>query len=376
VIRAVGALEGFEAQAFAFPTGLFVSIFAKGMDRPLIRMVRVKEWGVALDRLTHVDEIFNDVANDRLTIRTAIEKLRALKAKPPAYPRMLQFMATALVSSAAAVFFRGGAKEIAVAAAIGALVGFMGWALSKNPSARFLVELGGGFIAALAAWTVTRVRPDISREVLVLSGVITLVPGMTLTTGLAELAHKNLVTGSARLMEAFAAFLLIIFGIALALGIEKVLGDRVPFADVPRSGLGAIGHVCAVLAASIAFAILFSVPRRYWWSAVVSATVGWVATGLGTRYLPGHVAAFVAALAVCLYANLAARLTDRPAQLFQLPGMTLLVPGSFGFLSLEAFLRGELAGGASKAFDMMLIAGGIVAGVLMANVLLPAKKLL
>jgi uncharacterized membrane protein YjjB (DUF3815 family) len=150
----------------------------------------------------------------------------------------------------------------------------------------------------------------------------------------------------------------------------------VPFGDVPRRGLGPLGQISAVLAASLAFAVLFSVPRRYWWSAVISATVGWVTTGFGTRYLPGQVAAFGAALAISLYANLAARLTQRPAQLFQLPGMTLLVPGSFGFLSLEAFLRGELAGGAAKGFEMLLIAGGLVAGVLMANVLLPAKKLL
>jgi uncharacterized membrane protein YjjP (DUF1212 family) len=376
VIRMVGLVEGFEAQAFAFPTGLFVSIVAKGMERPVLRMMRVKEWGVALDRLADIDEIFNEVAQDRLTIRAAIDRLRALKQEEPLYPRALQFMATALVSAAAAVFFRGGTKEIAVASAIGACVGVMSWALSKTPSSRSLVELGGSFLAALAAWTITRARPDISREVLVLSGVITLVPGMTLTTGLAELARKNLVTGSARLMEAFAGFLLIIFGIALALGIEKLLGDRVPFGDVPRHGLGALGQISAVLAASVALAVLFSVPRRYWWSSVLSAGIGWVTTGLGTRYLPGQLAAFGAALAISLYANLAARITQRPAQLFQLPGMTLLVPGSFGFLSLEAFLRGELAGGAAKGFEMLLIAGGIVAGVLMANVLLPAKKLL
>ena len=122
--------------------------------------------------------------------------------------------------------------------------------------------------------------------------------------------------------------------------------------------------------------MLFSVPRHFVWAAVVSASLGWVTTGLGTRYLPGHVAAFGAALAICLFSNLSARLTQRPAQLFQLPGMTLLVPGSFGFLSLEDFLRGHFADGALRAFNMMLIAGALVAGVLLANVLLPPKKLL
>ena len=56
--------------------------------------------------------------------------------------------------------------------------------------------------------------------------------------------------------------------------------------------------------------------------------------------------------------------------------MMLLVPGSFGFLSLEDFLRGDFLNGAAKGFSMLLITGALVTGILLANVLLPAKKLL
>ena len=117
-------------------------------------------------------------------------------------------------------------------------------------------------------------------------------------------------------------------------------------------------------------------PRRYLGAALASGAIGYIATALGTRHLPGHVSAFAAALAVCLFANGLARATDRPAQLFQLPGMMLLVPGSFGFLSLEDFLRGDFLNGAMKGFSMLLIAGALVTGILLANVLLPPRKLL
>ena len=375
VIRAVAKSDGFDAEAFVIPTGLFVELRGRGMTVPINRMTRVKEWGVDLDRLTRVDEIFNDVADDKITIQEGRARLRSLKLEPPRYGLFLQYVATALASASAAVFFRGRVPEIAMAAGVGVVVALLGRLLAKNPSGRFLQELLGGFTAATAAWVATRFHPTLSREVLILSGIITLIPGMTLTTGMAELARKNLVSGSARLMEAFAAFLLIIFGIALALGIEKVSAGKLADSHV-RAGVDFPLQVLAVFGAAVAFAILFNVPRRYMWSAVASAGIGWITTGFGTRYLPGQVAAFGAALAICLFSNLAARITQRPAQMFQLPGMTLLVPGSFGFLSLEAFLRGEIAGGATKAFEMMLIAGGLVAGILVANVLLPAKKLL
>jgi uncharacterized membrane protein YjjB (DUF3815 family) len=112
------------------------------------------------------------------------------------------------------------------------------------------------------------------------------------------------------------------------------------------------------------------------WAALVSGATGYVATALCTRTLPSHVAAFIAALCVCTLANGLARKTNRPSQLFQLPGMTLLVPGSFGFLSLGDFLQGDVMGGAAKGFQMVLIAGALVMGVLVSNLVLPARKLL
>ncbi len=394
LIAVVAELEGLKAQAFAMPTGLFVTVTETDLtplpldaksDRaslpplppiaPIVRMVRVKEWGTNLDRLVGVDQIFNEVAEKKLTIRQARRRLRALERTPPPYPPALRWIAAAVVAASAAVFFRGGVFEVSVAAFTGLLVFGLSLLMAKNPSGRFLVDFAGGMLAAGVAWGASRIRPDFSREVVVLSGIIALVPGMTLTTGLAELAQRNLVSGGARLMEAFVAFLSILFGIALVIGVQHMVGIEVSFAPA-RHGLGLPFQAAALVGAALAFAVLFAVPRRYVWAAVASGAIGYIATALGTRHLPGHIAAFAAALAISLFSNLFARATDRPAQLFQLPGMMLLVPGSFGFLSLEGFLRGDYLDGAAKGFSMILIAGALVTGVLVANVVLPARKVL
>ena len=375
VIRRVGEIEGLEAQAFAIPTGLFVSVKSSDGKEPAIRMTRVRDWGTDLDRLVLIDAIFNDVADDRLSIRDARAKLIGVQQRKPLYPNGAFIVATAVLSGAAAIFFRGGIAEMAMSAGIGGVVGIIAWASGKREGARFLVEFLGALVAALLVWGCTVLRPDLSREVLIPSAVISLFPGMTLTTGLAELARKNLVAGAARLMEAFVAFLLILFGIAAAISAENLVGAKLAPAAA-REALAWPVQIWAMAAASLAFAVLFTMPKRFAWAAIVSASIGWIATAFGTRHLPPHVAAFGASLSVCLFANAAARVTQRPAQLFQLPGMMLLVPGSVGFLSLEDFLRGDFASGQAKGFTMLLIAGGIVTGVLLANVVLPAKKLL
>jgi uncharacterized membrane protein YjjP (DUF1212 family) len=375
VIRVVAEIEGYTAEAFAIPTGLFVSITLPRQATSVFRMIRVKEWGTNLDRLVLVDTIFNDVASDRITIKEARQRLLDLDKRPPPYPRALTWAAMFAVSAAAAVFFRGGALEVGVAGATGILVALIATFIGRNPKGRFLVDFAGGLVAALVPWGLARLGAELWQEVVVLSGVIALVPGMTLTTGLAELAQKNLVSGAARLMEAFVGFLSILFGIALAIGVEHIVGTEAT-SPPARQALPLPFQALALVAASVGIAIIFAVPRRYLGAALASGAIGYIATALGTRYLPGHVSAFAAALAVCLFANALARATDRPSQLYQLPGMMLLVPGSFGFLSLEDFLRGDFLNGAAKGFSMLLIAGALVTGVLLANAVLPAKKLL
>src|SRR6185436_19384621 len=105
VIRVVAEIEGYSAQAFAIPTGLFLSLAVPGESGPVVRMIRVKEWGTNLDRLVLVDRIFNDVVDDRITIAEARKQLVGLDKRPPPYPPALQWVAAAALSVAAAVFF-------------------------------------------------------------------------------------------------------------------------------------------------------------------------------------------------------------------------------------------------------------------------------
>ncbi|MBS2017872.1 MAG: threonine/serine exporter family protein [Deltaproteobacteria bacterium] len=378
VMRLVADVEGFHAEPFALPTGLFLRVVPKDAEGPfpeVHRMARLSERGVDLDRLTLVDEIFNDVVARRSTIEQARARIRKISKKPPTWSPALVWAASTALSGAAAVFFRGTLVDVLVAAIVGGVIAGSR-ALLAHPAQRLLSDFLGGMFAAMCAWLATRVWPTSSPEVVVLAGAIAMFPGMTFTTGLAEVAQKNLVSGGARLMDAAVTLLLILFGVALVAGLQKMMHVDLPTPDPKREGLGLPYQAAALLVSSGAFGIVFQIPRRYLWAALVSGSVGYVVTALAVRSLPEHVAAFCAALAVCTVANLLARITDRPAQLFQLPGMVLLVPGSFGFVSLGKFLANEAEAGTQMAFTMALVGAALVIGVLVANVVMPARKLL
>jgi len=382
VIRAVAEAEGYRAEPFALPTGLFLRVTPKerghGSVPEVHRMTRLSDWGVNLERLTLIDEIFNDVVDRRASIEQGRARIREVETRPPVWSPALVWAATTVASGAAAVFFRGSLVDVFVASVVGAAVGGSRVVLGRDPARRLLSEFLGGLFAAACAWLATRVWPTASPEVIVLAGAISLFPGMTFTTGLAEVAQKNLVSGGARLMESGVTLLLILFGVALVAGFQRMTGTVPPLGSVEHSALGLHYQAIALVVSSVAFGVLFQVPRRYMWTALVSGSTGYVVTAFAVRRIPEapHVAAFCAALAVCMLSNALARAMNKPAQLFQLPGMILLVPGSFGFVSLDQLLAKRAEAGIQQAFAMALVGAALVIGVLVANVVLPARKLL
>lgn len=388
VLRLVADVEGHRADPFALPTGLFMRVTSKDGTGPQVhRMTRVSESAVDLFRLTLIDEIVTAVVERKATIDEARARIKQVIRRPPPWSRITVFCASVIVSGAAAIFFQGGLIDVLVASIVGAVIAGSRAALaggsagSARRNARMLLgDFLGGLFATACAGLALMVWPEARPMVIVPAGAIALFPGMTFTTGVAEVAQKQVVSGAARLVESGVTLLLIFFGVALMDGLAEVMRIHVPSwisPSTPPVGLSFPFQAGALALSSFAFAAMFQVPWRWLWATVTSSATGWIVATLLVRYhFPGHVAAFCAALAVCVLANGLARITNRPAQLFQLPGMMLLVPGSFGFLSLGDYFEGKVLDGTARVFTMMLVGAALVIGVLVANVVVPSRKLL
>lgn len=374
-VRTIAALEGYRAEAFALPTGLFVNVRGAGPHTmPVHRMARITEWGLDLDRLVRVDDVFNAVARGDRDLAAAEQDLVAHRASPRPWPRAARWLAIGAVGGAAAVFFRGSLVDAGVSAVLALALHGAIFAVKKNPAARFLQDFVHAFLAAVLAYVASRLVSGASRDAIVLATIVSRVPGMTLTTGLAELAQKNLVSGGARLMEALVTLLSLVLGVAFAVALGRG-AFAVTFEVQAHAGLGVGYQLGALLVASFGFGVLFSVPRAWLWTAFVSGAVGYGVSATALRAVPVHAAAFLASFGVCAFANGMAKMTDKPAQLFQIPGMMLLVPGTFGFLAVSALARGEIEG-AARAVEVLLVAGGLVIGVIGANAVVPPRKIL
>ncbi len=370
----VAAHEGHEVDVFAVPTGLFVGVRTPEGQASLTTMVRVTAWSDDLQRLAALDRVVNDVVDGTLDVPEARVRIREVLAAPPPWSWRARLAASVAASAGGAVIFGGGPVEVLLAGLGGGLLRAVMFTLSQEPGVRVLENFLGGLLAALVAWFSVLMWPGHGRDVLVLSIIIVLLPGLTLTTGLSELTYRNLVAGTARLMHAAITLLSLVFGIAVVVGVERALGVETT-AALPRVPLPWFAQGLAVVVAAVGFGVLLGLPRNQLQVAVASGALVWAATVL-TRPLPGPHAAFVAALVLGIGANLFARRSSRPTQVFLMPGMLLLVPGALSFRSLDSLLGGEAMAGLSGLADVLLIAGALVMGLLVANVAVPGRKVL
>ena len=373
VLGVVAAALGVRAAFFSTPTSVFASFHTDDGER--VHLLRVEPGDTNLGKLVEFDQVMEDVEAQRLDLPAATALLDEIAAAPPRWPLAVSVLAHGLACASAAVFFGGGARELALAAAFGAVLALLGRRIAASSIGPGLFEPLAAFLAAAAALVAARLAPPLDDRIATLSGLIVLVPGLTLTVGLTELATRHLASGTARLAGAATTLLALILGVALAWR----LGDRFlppPAALAPAAPLPGWSEWAALALAPLAFAVILEARARELPVVLATGVAGYLAFRAGLESLGGDVAPFLGALVVGLASNLYARAADRPALVPSTPGILLLVPGSLGYRSLTSFLEAQALTGVEGAFRTGLVGVSLVGGLLAANVLLPPRRVL
>ena len=363
---------GLEGQFFSTPTALFASFTVAGERSTSLS--RVDPGEANLEKLAAIDAILGGVIRGGITAAEASARIDELVAAPPRYPVPLTTAAFALASGSSAHFFGGGWTEIAGASVIGLLVGLLAlWAQRSRANARLLEPLAAVTASFLA--TVVLAIPGVppaSPFLVTLAGLIVLLPGLSLTVAMSELATRHLVSGGSRLAGAALVFVTLGFGVALGgkLG-EAVTGAAMAVTPTP---LAPWTQLPALLVAAWSFTVLFRArPRDFGWIFVAGA-IALLGARVGAHWLGPELGALVGAVLLGTGSNLYARRLDRPSATTQLPGLMLLVPGSLGFRGMAALLERDTLTGLQTAFSMTVVAIALVTGLLIANVVLPPRR--
>jgi uncharacterized membrane protein YjjP (DUF1212 family) len=359
---------GLEGALYATPTGFLASLRKEGHHGKTY-LQRIEAGMSDLDKLTMVEELVDLVVEGRLDVQQARTHLAGILVSPSRYGAWRVVGAFGLASLGMARVLGGGWREMLLGTLVGLVVGSLILGIQRRRSIGRLAPLAGGLVSAFVSALLATLVPDSSQTVLALTGIIVLLPGLSLLVSMQELGTGHLVSGTARMAGTVLVFLLVGFGVGL--GQRLAGGLAVPTEPMPLPAWTLLPSLGAVV---LSFMVIFqSRMANFGWTLVASA-LGWGVALAGTRVLGPEAGAGLGALALGAACNLYGRRARRPAMLLQLPALMLLLPGSIGFRSLTLLLHQQTLAGLEAGFHALFVSVALMLGLLIANATVPRRS--
>lgn len=365
---------GLACDVLSTPTSIVVSFGAQKGDgiAELTQVVRIAPGDVNLARLCRADEIADQVAAGSLDVRQGMAQLRRLGSPLSRTSLWLTVLGYGLAAASVAVLFHTSWQDAAVAGVIGLLIGSIVIAGYGRPRLSVAGDAISALVATFVATMVSAWLVPLSLKLVVLSALIVLVPGMSLTNAVRELTSQHLASGVARFAGAAATILKLTFGTIAAAQICAV-AHIVPAAH-SLPALPSWWQWPALAVAAVAFAMLFQAAWRDYALVMGAVFVGYLVTYWGGSAFGTPFGVFIGGLVLGAGSNLYARLKGRPGALVREPGMLLLVPGSVGFRSVSALLNNQIASGTHIAVLLTTMLISLVAGFLFGDLLIAPRR--
>lgn len=378
-VVAVAGRLGLDCEVWSNPTGIILTFAdpVRGQQFGFTRVIRLQPGEQNLGRLAATDEIADQVIDGELAPLEGRAALLALDRAPSKRGNGLTVLSFGLSAAAVAGLIGGGLPTIALSGVIGLVIGALTLRSEGRVQLTEALEAIAAIVATLLAAAVATFLVPVSVKTVILAALIVLMPGLTLTNAVAELASQQLVSGTARFAGAVMVLLKLTFGTVVGMQIVQILGWQPQ--EAPQVSPGLFAELAALLVAAYAFAVLFKASRRDYPLVMLAVVLGYALTRLGGEGLglthggfPGG--AFFASIGIAAVSNAYGRWANRPAALIRVPGIILLVPGSVGFRSLNFVMERDVFLGLDTAFALVSALIAIVAGLLFGNLLVPTRR--
>jgi len=380
-VRVLSRRLGVHTEIWCNPTGIILSFSnpAKLDGAEITRVLRLSPGDINLRAMAMVDDIAEQVMAGRIDVATGLQALKVLD-EPPSRGRLLAtVLSFGLASGSVAALLRTSVADVLAATLIGLLIGGIAVAATARPRLAEAQEAIAALLATLLASAIAVFLVPLSLQTVTIAALIVLMPGLMLTTAVAELSSGNWASGTARFAGASVVLLKLTFGTVAATQLVHALGWQPT--TMAMQALPVWAEWAGLLVGSAAFAVLFGAARRDFLVVMAGAWIGYGLTKLGGEVLnlsSEHFAGgvFFAGLGVAALANAFGRIFKRPGALLRVSGIILLVPGSVGFRSLNFVMERDVVLGLDTAVAVLSALIALVAGLLFGNLLVPPRRYL
>lgn len=210
--------ESFEATVTM--TSIAASISNPDME-PITMIKRVHERGTNLNRIMKVNELSRAYCGGNMTAAEAYAAMKEMGGKQ--YRTWLYNAATVVITAGFSPLFGGGALEMCGAALVGAVLSLIMTFGKKLQINGFILDALSSMGVALAAKLLQQVIPSLNGDVVIISSIMPLVPGVAITNAVRDTLQGDYVSGGARILEAFLKAAAVALGVGVGIAIMTAL---------------------------------------------------------------------------------------------------------------------------------------------------------
>lgn len=348
---------------FVLSNGIMAT--AKGFART--KFIPIK--GASLDKVVAVNQLSREVSEVKCDLEQLESRLKAIRAMRPK-PAWEQIAASAFGSAAFCIIFGGGFADSIAAFVAGLVLWVYMLFVGYRHLSRIAGAITGGLLATLLCGVMFRMGLGTHLSNMIIGAIIPLIPGVPFTNGIRDLAHEDYIAGVTRLLDALLTFFCISMGVALAFMLDAAVSGTMEHLEALTAAPETAGMFVQLLAAyvgTVAFAVLFGVPRKYYLDSGLCGMLGWLLYLILMNYTELSVAnvVFFATVLVTFTAMVLAIVRKCPITVYLICGIFPLVPGAGIFWTTYNVVSEQLGAALHTGVTALKVTVAIAFGIIL-----------
>ena len=327
-----------------------------------------------MTRLAEVSDLVKQVEAGTVTLAegsAALDDLDDKTGHPPTYNAALVGVGYALSSAGFAIMLSMSRFDALVAVVLSLVVYAIVLIAADRPALGRRVEVTSGLVVSVLASLLALHVPGSDAPMVTLCALVMLLPGFSLTAGMAELSTQHVVAGMQRLVSGVLTTFNLFLG-ATAGTLCVMQFSTIPDPATPPA-MPAIWVFVPAIALVAGTAIVFQVrPKDFGW-AVLGGVLAYCGVLVGNQFGFWQ-GSFVGAVTLGIFANIYAWLLGRPTSIVMLTAIMVLVPGAGAYRTLQAAATSGAASGLAAEWQVIINILAILCGVLVALTIVPRSR--
>jgi len=316
-------------------------------------------------KLARVGELVEAVVEGGISLDDAYNLLDEIEALPNPWGPAAKAVSFFFVGIGFSGLMSGNLWDIIISGALALLVYINVYFAHKYGGRIFeLLPFSSAYVIGILAASLKLFLPEINVSVIVLSAIISIIPGFTVSAGIVEIVSNHVVSGSANLISGVIYLLKQFFGAWFGIATIGLLWPTQTMIAAPTESLG-VWLFLPLLFIGLGIAYQSLIKDFPW--VVLCCLVSYLGVEFGNEFGISYLGTLMGAIVASIFANLWARKFNRPTSIVLVPAITVMVSGSVGFRGLLIAAGGESDKGFDQFLQMFIVALVIAAGLLIAN---------